>query len=298
MDALRYLHSRRAVLLAGQQRMVSAAQTSAAGGLPAEIRVLSQIPVTFRLLFWEKEPNVSAVFGPKERAELERALQLLELAGALGFIEDTTSYVLLFRGSNKNSFYDPRAHGTVFVRMRSSQDEFHLLEELVHQAGHAALEALRRERDFLRVKPGTPFDQISSDHTETRSTLVAFHALLTQALIVETLSRLVQSTQCGDALAQLVGRLAFATTKLGADLRVFVEHADLLRSEGLVALRAITLTYGTTLRRYERLLGALSLQNQPYVFSPSRFAAENPTLPAVIQSLGKRIGRSSGATSS
>jgi hypothetical protein len=296
LDVLRYFSSRRAVLLAGQRRMTATALSARSGkkaraDVPAPLSVLRHVPAAFRLLYRERERRVSAASGPKERAQLARALRLLELARARGFIEDTTSFVLLFRGSHKNSFYDPRAHGTVFVRVSSAQGELHLVEELVHQAGHAALEALRRERGLLRVKPETPFDDISSERTETRSTLVAFHALVTQGLIVETLSRLVRNRQCGAALPELVGRLAFATTKLGADLRVFVQQAELLRTEGLFALRSVTVTYGATLERYDRLLSAVSLRNQPYVFCPSRFAAENPALPAVLHSFGGRVGR-------
>jgi hypothetical protein len=241
------------------------------------MEVLNHIPAAFRMLFGPRHQGVKVSSVPARLQQLSRALALLEQAGALEIVTDVTRSILLFGGVTKNSFYDPRAHGAIFIRFSRSHDELHLVEEIIHQAGHAAFSILTLAPErYLRVPPGAALGRLTSERDEYRSVLVAFHGLVTEALISEALQRIYSATASPLDRHAIAGRLAFATQKLAADLHAFAGCAEILATEGLVLLRTIASTYERIVRAYGPRLRRVNLTSQPYVFSRARYLARNP----------------------
>jgi hypothetical protein len=72
-----------------------------------------------------------------------------------------------------------------------------------------------------------------------------------------------------------LGRLAFCTRKLAADLRLMAELSEQFTGEGLTLLAAISRTCSRILRTYGDTLERIDLSRQGYVFSSNRYAAVN-----------------------
>ena len=245
--------------------------------LQPHLEVLNYLPLAFRLLFWHGDRAVTVSTSSKARSQLLRATKALEQTGVLQIITDVTASICLFRGSTKNSFYDTRAHGAIFVRLSPSHDEFHLIEEIVHQAGHAAFALLLLEpARFLRVPMQLPFRHLTLEPDDDRTVLVALHGLVTEALVVETLRRVYSQTIAEVDRHQVGGRLAFATRKLALDLAAFVGCAEILGPEGLILLKAMANTCQRVLRRHGAMVQRVNLAGQRYVFSRNRYLAANP----------------------
>lgn len=243
----------------------------------AGVELINHVPLAFRQLFWGGDARVTVSSPSRLRACLESTIARLAQVGVLELVTRVTNSVLFFRGGAKNSFYDSRAHGALFVRFGSSHDELHLLEEIVHQAGHAALTILLLETNsLLRAGKHQRTQRLSSATSDTRSVLVAFHGLVTEALVAETLGRTYGIATSRSERHQLVGRLAFATRKLAGDLRLFADRAKLLGAEGRLLLGAITNTCRKVVLRYGDVLERVTLTGQPYVFSRARYLAANP----------------------
>lgn len=292
MDVVRYFASQRQRLKAGHRLLVAGslnAVTAVRLNAHADLRVhaihpqmeiVNHVPAAFRTLFGRDDLVVHVSNSSKQRSQLSQAIAALEKAGVLKLVTDVTSSILLFHGNRKNSFYHPRVHGAIFIKFSRSHDEFHLMEEIIHQAGHAAFATLMLEPTrFLRVPPQQCIKHLTSEREDDRSVLVALHGLITEALVTETLQRIYSKATSRVERHQLVGRLAFATSKLAADLRAFIECAGILGAEGLVLLKAMANTYDNVWRRHGAVLRRVNLSGQPYVFSRNRYLATNPIDP-------------------
>ena len=242
-----------------------------------EIEVLERIPAAYRLLFWGGNPRarVSQLSGGHWR--LRWAFSLLEKISILSLLRDVTASILLFCGSDKNSFYDPRAHGTVFIRFTKANDEFHLLEEFVHQAGHALFYILTLQpKRYSHIPERAPICSLGVGSSDTRPFGVALHGLVTEALIADAFFRIysLPSMSATDR-HQALGRLAFSTRKLAADLHLIAGLSEKFTGEGLVLLGAISRTCSRIFRQFGARLERVDLSGQGYVFSPKRYAAVN-----------------------
>ena len=204
-------------------------------------------------------------------------MTLLKKAGVLNLVTDVTRFILLFHGNRKNSFYHPKFHGVIFIRLYRSQDEFHLVEEIIHQAGHAAFATLMLNfKRFLRIPTRRQIQRLASEGEDDRTVGVALHGVITEALVAESLQRLYSRTASRAERHRLVGRLAFAMAKLASDLRAFIEHAEIFGPEGLVLFKAMTQTYQNIWSRHGKALRRVNLSGQPYVFSQNQYLARNP----------------------
>ncbi|MBB4425112.1 hypothetical protein GGD66_003669 [Bradyrhizobium sp. CIR48] len=245
-----------------------------------EIEVLERIPAAYRMLFWADNPQARVSRSIKDRRLLTRATSLLEKASVLSMLTDVTASVLLFCGSDRNSFYDTRAHGTVFIRFTKAGDEFHLIEEFVHQAGHALFSILMSQQNrYCFISERAPICSLGIDSADTRPFGVALHGLVTEALIADTFLRIfsLPSVSTSDR-HQVLGRLAFSCRKLAADLHLIAKLSETFTQEGLILLGAISRTCSQIFRRFGARLERVDLSRQTYVFSPKRYAGLNKRL--------------------
>jgi hypothetical protein len=206
-----------------------------------------------------------------------RADALLERLSFIDLLTDVTDSILLFGNSSKNSFYDTRAHGTVFIRLTRACDEFHLVEEFVHQAGHAIFSVLMSQPNrYSHNSERAPIYSLSEGKRNMRPFGVALHGLVTEALISETFFEMHSTLSLPTAEQyQTLGRLAFATRKMMADLHVLAKYADQLTREGLILLRAIGFTCSKIFDTLSSSIEQIDLAKQRYVFSPKRFLSAN-----------------------
>ena len=232
------------------------------------------IPMEFRPFFGQAKGLRSA--SCDGLARLEAALEMARVAGALAWIRQVVRVVILFRGGTLNSFYNPRAHGAVFIRLNRHCDDLHVFEELVHQAGHAFFAILlcreppliRNQRSFLTGV----FDKGDNE----RNMLVAFHGLVTEAVISGTLFRLAASR--GPVRSTVLGRLAFCLAKFGSDLNAAMRARRLLTKQGMLWLSAMARSYESMVRARGRELLRVDLTDQPYVFDPQLCRRRNSWL--------------------
>ena len=229
------------------------------------------IPSAFRPFFGHRKGVRSA--SPDGIARLQAALGMARWVGALTWIRQVVRLVVLFRGGALNSFYNPRAHGAVFIRLNRACDNYHVFEEIIHQAGHAFFAILLcREPHLIRNQNGAlaaAFDSSDDD----RNVLVAFHGLVTEALIADALFRLRASP--GVAEHAVLGRLAFCLAKFGSDLNAAMRAKRLLTKRGVLWLSALARSYASIVRALGPQLLRVDLADQPYVFDPQLFRRKN-----------------------
>lgn len=245
--------------------------------ISGKIEVFERIPAAYRSIFWKTESKADVPRTRQNRVFLLRAAALLERLSITDLLADVTDSILLFNNSSKNSFYDTRAHGTVFIRFTKAYDEFHLIEEFVHQASHAIFSVLMaRPNRYSQMSERAPIYSLNEGKRNSRPFGVALHGLVTEALIAETLFEMHSNLSLRNAdQNQTLGRLAFATRKMVADLHLLAGFADQLTREGLILLRAIGFTCSKILDQLGASMEQINLANQRYVFSLNRFLSTN-----------------------
>ena len=236
------------------------------------------IPSAFRPFFGGRQGVRSA--SPDGVARLQAALQMARQVGALTWIRQVVRLVVLFRGGALNSFYNPRAHGAIFIRINRACDEYHVFEEIIHQAGHAFFAILLCREPHLIRNQNCTLTAAFDGSEDGRNVLVALHGLVTEALIAEALFRLRASP--GVAEQDLLGRLAFCLAKFGSDLNAATRAKRLLTKRGLLWLSTMARSYASTVRELGPRLSRLDLSGQPYLFDQHVFIRKNRCLAGTL----------------
>lgn len=209
-------------------------------------------------------------------ARLDAALGMAKDIGALRWIRQVVRLVVLFRGGKRNSFYNPSAHGAVFIRLDRHCDDLHVFEELVHQSCHAFFSILLcREPPLVRDQHSTLSAAFDVDGHD-RNVLVALHGLVTEAVISDALFRLAASRP--NLQSAVIGRLAFCLAKFGADLNAALRAKRLLTNRGMRWLCTMACTYDQIVKALAPELLRVDLTGQPYVFDPELFRRRNAWL--------------------
>jgi hypothetical protein len=232
------------------------------------------IPAEFRPLLGQAKEVRSATSDGIAR--LDAALGMAKDIGALVWIRQVVRLVVLFRGGKLNSFYHPRAHGAVFIRLNRRCDDLHVFEELIHQSCHAFFSILLcREPPLVRNQRSSltaAFDK----GRDKRNVLVALHGLVTEAVISDALFRL--ATLRHAVQPAVIGRLAFCLAKFGSDLNAAMRARRLLTNRGMLWLAAMARTYDSIVKNLGPELLRVDLSGQPYVFDPELFRRRNAWL--------------------
>jgi len=232
------------------------------------------IPAELRPFFGQAKDVRSATSDGIAR--LDAALGMAKDVGALVWIRQVVRLVVLFRGGKLNSFYNPSAHGAVFIRLNRHCDDLHVFEELIHQGCHAFFSILLcREPPLIRNQHTSltaPFD----GGRHKRNVFVALHGLVTEAVISDALYRL--GTLRRAVQPALVGRLAFCLAKFGADLNAAIRARRLLTDRGMLWLSTMAASYDRMMKHLGPQLSRVDLTGQPYVFDPELFRRKNAWL--------------------
>jgi hypothetical protein len=232
------------------------------------------IPAEFRPFLGQTKDVHSATSDGIAR--LDTALGMAKDVGALAWIRQVVRLVVLFRGGKVNSFYNPRAHGAVFIRLNRHCDDLHVFEELIHQACHAFFSILLCREPPLIWNQQSSLTAAFDRGRHKRNVLVALHGLVTEAVISDTLFRLGTSRRAVEPA--VFGRLAFCLAKFGSDLNAALRAKRLLTNRGLLWLSAMARSYDSIVKNLGPDLLRVDLTGQPYVFDPQLFRRKNTWL--------------------
>jgi hypothetical protein len=232
------------------------------------------IPAELRPFFGQAKDVRSATSDGIAR--LDAALGMARDVGALVWIRQVVRLVVLFRGGKLNSFYNPSAHGAVFIRLNRHCDDLHVFEELIHQACHAFFSILLCREPPLIRNQHTSLTAAFDDGRHKRNVLVALHGLVTEAVISDALFRL--GTLRRAVQPAVIGRLAFCLAKFGSDLNAAMRAKRLLTNRGMLWLSAMARSYDSMVKNLGPELLRVDLTGQPYVFDPELFRRRNAWL--------------------
>ncbi|QCO57838.1 hypothetical protein EOK75_19470 (plasmid) [Pseudorhodobacter turbinis] len=198
------------------------------------------------------------------------------LNGISSLLELCVDHVVIFRSTARNSFYHPQLPRVIFINIEQQSGPYHILEELVHQAGHATVDSISRNCSlYVDARTASSFSVDHHDRTpEEMGTVVRFHSFVTLSLVCETLSLLEKPKDASNA-ALMTGRLSYAFHKLAYDLQFFIGAMELLKKDGLLFFRGSFELYNSILRTHENRISECEMRDQPYVFNEEIFLGHN-----------------------
>jgi len=238
------------------------------------IEILNFFPLCYSCVF-EGRRDIRCVSSNRALGHIRKALEYLAMGNWRNLVADVVSVILLFSGIERNSFYDPRSHGAIFLRYSRFNDPFSYFEDLVHQSGHAQFSLLLQNVElFQGIAIETPLNELHFEADDRRSLFVAIHGLVTEALICDAMFRLSRIS-ADFRRPEVLGRLAFAIRKLGADLRSFSTLVNVFSDDGKMLFASCLATYKDVIFEYRAEFEKIRLNRQKYVFSEFVFRREN-----------------------
>jgi hypothetical protein len=208
---------------------------------------------------------------------LARAFELIaSLEPALHHqITRTTRRIVVFNDPEVVSFATVAAHGIAFFSPRPDDDEVFFLDDLPHQCGHVAFNAITARRaDLFRGDPDVRLGDLTGQTADRRTLYGAFHGLFTEYHMCRVLDRCDRSGLYGGRPAhELLGRLAFIAQKFFLDTTNLDQ--DVYTAAGRDQFEALRAA-GRQLDQRRPELRRLIMDGQPYVFDYPLFARSNP----------------------
>lgn len=235
-----------------------------------------------RTLFLDDDRNMLDVeidgLAELHRSHIEKAIDLLREHCPIHFAElaRVTRRIAVFRGQNMSSFSSLNAHGIVFIHALDTHDELHFIEELLHQCGHIAFNAMTvRRREFLATDPRARLSELIGDPSEHRRLYSAFHGLYVQDTSTECMRVLDERRVfSGQQRHELSGRLASLARMFKHDVRT-MSAPGLFTPLGAELHRRWKIR-SENLERDRPDLWTYDLSGQPYSFDAALFAKLNP----------------------
>jgi hypothetical protein len=212
------------------------------------------------------------------RDALAKALRRIQrswpaLAKAIGSV---VRHLTMFDDNSRNSFAAGAAHGIACLNTAHGSSAPFFVEDLAHQCGHVLfLAALEGADPMFTVAPDCPVAQLT--HQEDHRTLiVAMHGMVTEVLIVGALEHMLVA-DAGSDRHEAIGRLLFAVTRLGLDLRRLA-GLPIYSAAGERILHELIASYTRAASRYRDLLRTTDLTDQDYNFNYDTYRASNSIL--------------------
>ena len=197
------------------------------------------------------------------------------------YLANAVRRVTVHRAGTLNSFATPAAHGAIFLAAQDDEIDVGFAEDIVHQGGHVLCTTLTVDRGvFFATDPSVPFSSVTGAPSDPRSLYDVFHGLFTGAAMILLLDRLLNLDELSARQrSEAIGRLALIATRSASDLANLCQP-DFFTDEGmyLLAFCRNALAEAATSRRLE--LRGIDLSNQPYAFSYTAFASQNPAYSA------------------
>ena len=213
-------------------------------------------------------------------ADLRRALDILDRVQPdfAEVMRRTTRRVVVFDDVGLNSLAAPRAHGSVFLDLAHGSGPIYHLEDLLHQCGHVAFQAMTLRPDtVLSVPPDHPLAG-SDEGGEQRTAYVVLHAVVTERWMVRGLLGCLAGEPLSDLeRIEARGRLAYILGRYVLDLTDLI-GADVVAPRGTVLLRQLLADLRTLHRLAQPFVQGLDLTGQPYNFDLDTFVCRNPQL--------------------
>jgi hypothetical protein len=248
---------------------------------------LTLLPYPVRALEVAVDAAGCELRGMTEAAQAHRDAVTTALRGiadtwpALGdAIEQVVRHVVLFDDPTRNSFATPSAHGIAFLNVASGTSVSFFVEDIAHQCGHAIFTAAWNGAEPLLTTPPTTGLSELTGRDDHRTLEVTLHGMVTQALMVGALARMLLSDRYAEQ-HETTGRLLFALLRLGVDLRA-IAALDIYTDAGMTLLRELIATYQSAAERHGASLLAADFSDQPYNFDYTVYRAHNPRARTVV----------------
>jgi hypothetical protein len=213
-------------------------------------------------------------------ADLRRAVEILERVQPqfARLMNRTTRRVVVFDHAGLNSLAAPRAHGSVFLNLAHGSGPIYHLEDLLHQCGHVAFQAMTMyPESVLSVPPDQPLGE-PDDSGEARTAYVVLHAVVTERWMVRGLLSCLATEDLSDLeRIEARGRLAYTLRRYVLDLTDLVD-AHVASPRGTTLLRQLLADLRTLHGLAQPFTRGLDLSDQPYNFNLDTFVERNPAL--------------------
>lgn len=213
-------------------------------------------------------------------SDLRRACEILERVQPefAELMNRTTRRIVVFDQSDMNSLAAPRAHGSVFLNLAHGCGAIYHLEDLLHQCGHVAFQAMTMDpASVLSVDPDTALGD-PDESAEPRTAYVVFHAVVTERWMVRGLLACLRRERLTSVeRAEARGRLAYILRRYVLDL-VDLTDADVTTPRGTALLQQLLADLRTLHGVAQPYISKLDMSGQPYNFNMAAFVERNPGL--------------------
>ena len=189
----------------------------------------------------------------------------------------------------RNSFADMTAHGIGFYNAYQKEyDEVFFVDDIAHQTGHVILNTILFDSEvFFRVDKNTVIETIKHpDGTfiENRDLFIIYHALYTYYASFICLSACLENNVFkGRQKHEALGRIAFYINKCYNDLLLIdnpISSEDrakeYMTDAGLEIFRELKNKWVEMYKKWAPEMDCFEMTNQPYNFTYSKFAEQNP----------------------
>jgi hypothetical protein len=191
-----------------------------------------------------------------------------------GLLFTVLDQLVLFDDATCNSFAEPSYFGAAFCNMRLGTSAVYLVEDLVHQGGHNVLMAAAAEPEIWFGQDCRRSEKIST--SDSRTLYVLWHGALTEALMVDTLSRwLARDPEDPELAHEIMGRYAFVLRRFATDVRDLVELRPRFTSLGQELVDAVVDVLRQHVSRNAAWVTSFDLAGQGYNFSWKVFRCRN-----------------------
>ena len=260
-------------------RLESASLTPLPTAADGAITIDTHIAAPLQHLTGPRPPGAPARGHDEVDAGVRRALVLLRLAlpDFAEVVSATTRRVVAFNNGQMNSFAAPSAHGAVFFNLAHGAGAVYHLEDLLHQSGHVAFQAMTLDPTSVLADP----DRVLAGDTDDghpRTMYVVLHACVTERWMARGLLAAIESGLLSRLeVVEARGRLAFILPRYVADLTDLI-GAGQTTPTGDELLRHLLNDLRDVARRSQAHVLGLSLQGQPYNFHLGTFLRHNTKL--------------------
>lgn len=240
----------------------------------------ARIAPPLRFILGTVPAGAPAIRARKVEADLRRAVDILERVQPdfAHLMNRTTRRIVVFDHPAMNSLAAPRAHGAVFLNLAHGSGAMYHLEDLLHQCGHVAFQAMTMDpATVLSVDPNAPVGQVD-EGPEPRTAYVVLHAVTTERWMVRGLLACLRAGELTETEhAEARGRLAYILQRYILDLVDLVD-ADVTSPRGTALLRQLLDDLRTLHHDAQPFIRGLDLSGQPYNFNMAAFLERNTQL--------------------
>ncbi|MEH6306933.1 hypothetical protein RYH73_14870 [Olivibacter sp. CPCC 100613] len=191
----------------------------------------------------------------------------------------TLKRVMLFNGTEPNSFAVFGAHNMVFLNVNHWDNEMFFIDHLSHEGSHVIFNTLTyysKQSELFNVSYDTSFAEITGRKEEHSDLYSRFHGLFTFVEILKSLKSTLTMQQIDHKLVhETYGRIAFQLNRFDNSLKSF-KGLGIFKEEGLLWFRYFENEFEELNNEFGHLRTKYKLSSPTYDFNGQVFLERNP----------------------